>query len=211
MKTSKKILLLGLILLIVAGVVVIALKGLNVSLLFRQHETINLYIGKEIDYKEFSDMCKEIFGNKKVEIRKVELFSDSISINVDTFTDEEKENLVKKLNEKYVAEGETEYTVDNIKVITIPNIRLRDVVSPYIKPVLISGALIIIYMLIRFRKNEPLKILGKLVLELVLTEIAILSLIAITRIPVYSLTISMMFIIAVIELTIFNYRLEKNN
>ena len=211
MKTSKKIILLGLILLIIAGVVVIALKGLNVSLMFKQHESINLLIGKEIDYIEFSNMCKEVFGNKKFIIRKIELFDDSVSINVDSITDEEKENLVNKINERYVSEGEDEYTVDNINITTIPNIRLRDIISIYIKPVLISAVMILAYMIIRYRKNKPLETIGKILLELVLTEVAILSLIAIVRIPFSSVVISIMFVIAVIELIAYNLKLEKNN
>ena len=43
----KKIVLLGLILIIVAGAVVVALKGFNVSLIYEQHETIKLVIGKK--------------------------------------------------------------------------------------------------------------------------------------------------------------------
>lgn len=203
---SKKILLLGLILLIVAGVVVIALKGLNVSLMFREHESITLYIGKEINYDEFSNMCKEIFGNQKFVLRRVELFGDSISINVESITDEQKAKLVEKINEKF----EEEYTVDNITVKTVPNIRLRDIIRPYIKPTIISGILVLAYMLIRFRKINALEIVGKLLLEILLTEVALLSLIAITRIPVSAIVINLMFAVAIIELVIYNYKTEKS-
>lgn len=210
MKTSKKILLLGLILLIVAGVVVIALKGLNVSLMFRQHDSISLYIGKEMDFDEFTNICKEVFANKKVVIRKIELFNDAVNINVESITDEEKEALVKKINEIYVGEGEEEYTVEDINVVTIPNIRLRDIITPYIRPVAISGILIIAYMIIRFRKMKTVEIVGKLLLYLILTEVAILSFIAIVRIPVSATIINLMVAIAIVELVAYNFKLEKN-
>ena len=45
---SKKILLLGIILLIIAGIVVVALKGVKVSLTLQQHETVKVYIGKKV-------------------------------------------------------------------------------------------------------------------------------------------------------------------
>lgn len=202
----KKILLLGLILLIIAGIVVIALKGLNVSLLLREHESVELFIGKDIDIDEFKGLCKEIFGNKKFIVRRLELFGDSVNIISDSITNEELENLVNKINEKYTQE----YTTDTIKVTSIPNIRLRDIIRVYIKPVLISAVLILAYMLIRFRKMKAIKLIGKVLLIIVLTEAAVLSIIAITRIPVSATIINLMFAIALIELVIYHYKTEKN-
>ena len=40
MKNSKKIIILGIILLIIAGVIVVSLKGFNVSLMIGRHESI---------------------------------------------------------------------------------------------------------------------------------------------------------------------------
>ena len=209
LSTSKKILLLGLILLIIAGVIVIALKGLNVSLMFKDHETVNLYIGKEIDYNEFKNLCKEIFGDKKVVLRRVELFGDSISINVSSITDEEKENLANKINEKYVDEDGDKYTAENITVRSVPKVRIRDIIRPYVKPVLISAVLILAYMLIKFRKMKAYELLGKIALILIVSEIALISFIAIVRIPVTSIVINLMFVMAVIELVVYNIKLEK--
>ncbi len=202
----KKILLLGLILLIIAGTIVIALKGLNVSLLFHEHESISLFIGKEIDVNEFKTICKDVFGNKKFILRKIEVFGDSININADSITNEELEALANKINEKY----NQEYKAENIHVTTIPNIRIRDIIRPYIKPVIISAALILAYMIIRFRKMNILELLGKGFLTIALTEAALLSVIAITRIPVSAVVINLMFVVAMIELVIYNYKTEKN-
>lgn len=203
---TKKILLLGLVLLIVAGTIVLLLKGLNVSLMYKEHEAMNLRIGKEIDYNEFNQMCKEVFGNKEFVLRKIELFDDSVNISVENITDEEKENLVSKINEKF----EEEYTAQDIVVNKIPNIRLRDIVRPYIKPVIISAVLIIAYLIIRFRKNNVLELLGKLFLLIVFTELGILSLIAIIRLPVSSIVINLMSVVAIVELVIYVAKTEKN-
>ena len=205
MKTSKKILLLGLILLIIAGVVIIALKGLSVSLMFRTHESINLYLEQKVNYSEFQDICKEVFGNKRFVLRKIELFEDALNLNVESITDEEKETLVSKINEKY----EKEYTSDDLTVNKIPNVRIRDIIRPYIKPVVISAILIIAYMLIRYRKSSVIEIIGKLLLLLILTETSLLSAIAIVRIPISAVTINLMLAVAIIELVIYNYRREK--
>lgn len=205
MNTNKKIILLGLILLIIAGVVVIALKGLNVSLMFRNHESINIYIDKEVDFNEFKDLCKEVFGNKKYVLKKLELFGEAVNLSKESFTDEEKETLINKINEKY----EKEYTVNDLTINEIPNIRIRDIIRPYVKPITISAVLIIAYMLIRYRKTSVFEIIGKLLLLIVLTEVTVLSLIAILRIPVSSVVINLMLSLAVIELVVYNYRKEK--
>ena len=82
----KKISILGLCLLILAGVVVVLFRGFNVNFLLEQHEVIEFTIGKDFDLSEVYDICKEVFGNKKVVLRKIELFNDSVSINVNSIT-----------------------------------------------------------------------------------------------------------------------------
>ena len=127
MNGMKKIVLLGTILLIIAGLVVVALKGFNVSLFYKQHEEININVGKEINYSDLNSICKETFNNKKFEIRMMEIFNDSVNIRVDnTITDEEKTNLVNKINEKYG----TELATSNLTVNKNFNIRIRDLIRP---------------------------------------------------------------------------------
>lgn len=62
---SKKIVILGLILLIVAGLIVVALKGFRVSLLFGKHEIVELKVGKAIDKQVVEEICQEIFQGKR--------------------------------------------------------------------------------------------------------------------------------------------------
>ena len=80
---SKKILLLGMILLIVAGIVVVSLKGVKVSLRLQQHEVVNVYLEKKIDSKEFRRICKEVFGNKTFEVTTMysEIFGSSFDFD----------------------------------------------------------------------------------------------------------------------------------
>ena len=202
---SKKIILLGLILLIIAGMVVVALKGFNVSLILEQHEAINVMIGKEINIKDVKQICNEVFKDKKVVLRTIDFFNDSVNINVESVTDEEKNELVSKLNEKYG----TELTIDDLKVISISNVRIRDFVRPYIKPVIISVVLIIAYLIIRFRKMKTIQLLGKLFGIILLTEAAIASVIAIARIPISPLIINLMTVVAVVELLIYINKQEN--
>lgn len=202
----KKILLLGLILLIIAGIVVVALKGFNVSLTCKQHESISLYIGKEINMNDVKTICKDVFGNKKFILKDVELFNDSFNISVETITNEEKEELINKINEKYG----TNFTAENVKVNTNSNIRIRDLVKPYFKPVVVSAVLIAVYLVIRFRKVNAFKLLGTILGEIVLTEFALASFIAIVRIPLSPILINIMASIAVIELLVYINNKEKS-
>ncbi len=203
---TKKILLLGLILIIIAGIVVVALKGVNVSLLYEQHESVNLVIGKEININDIKDICKEVFSDKEVIIRKVELFDDSVNINVESMTDEEKQKLVEKTNEKYG----TDFTVESISVKSNPKVRIRDIVRPYIVPLVISIIAIVAYMVIRFRKMKISKLLGKIFVVIVLTEALIVSIVTITRIPVTPTLINVMFALAMFELVLYIDFTEKN-
>ena len=202
---NKKILLLGLILLIIAGIVVVALKGFEVPLIYQQHESINLMIGKEVKLDEFKQICDEVFQNKEVVLRNVELFNDSVNINVENITDEEKQALVEKVNEKYG----TEFTVDGITIQSNSNIRIRDIVRPYVKPIIISVLLIAAYMIIRFRKMSAFKLLGNIILYVILTEAALASILAIVRIPVSPILINLMAVIAIIELIVYLNKKEK--
>lgn len=202
---SKKILLLGIILLIVAGIVVVALKGVKVSLMLQQHESINVYLGKKAEIEDVKNICKEVFGNKTVVVRGVEYFNDSFNINVESITDEEKNILVQNLNKKL----ETDLTAELLNVSTTPNIRIRDVIKPYIKPVIISTILITVYMIIRFRKMNAVKLLTKVFGLIILTEAVIFSLIAITRIPLSPTIINLMAVVAVIELILYINKTEK--
>lgn len=202
---SKKILLLGIILLIIAGIVVVALKGVKVSLTLQQHETVNIYIGKKVELKELKKLCKEVFENETVNVRENEYFSESFCINIETITDEEKTKLVEKINEKF----DTDLSVESLSVNTVSNIRIRDIVKPYVKPVIISTVLIIAYMIIRFRKMSAIKLLAKIFGIIVLTEAVIFSLIAIIRMPLSPIIINLMAVIAVIELIIYINKIEK--
>jgi preprotein translocase subunit SecF len=203
--TWKKVLYLGLALLIIAGIIVVLLKGFRVDLMLEQHEEITYSMETEYDLKDIRNICNEVFENKKVVVKEIELFGDAVQINVDSVTDEEKTNLVDKMNEKY----ETENTVDDLKIDSIPNVRIRDWVTPYIKPVAISMLIIIAYVAIRFRKLNTLKLLGELIGKIVITILAILSVVAIIRLPLMPCYITILTAIAVAECVFYLAKYER--
>ena len=137
----------------------------------------------------------------------IDTFNDAYSINVESFTNEEKQALLTKVNEKF----EVELTEEDISEKTLSNIRVRDMVEPYVKPVIISVLIIIVYMIIRFRKEKVAKLLGKIFGIVILTEAVIFSIIAIARIPLSATMINLMAVIAIVELCIYINKLENKN
>lgn len=201
----KKISILGLCLLILAGIVVVLFRGFNVDFLLEQHEVIEFVIGKDFELADVYDICKEVFGNKKVVLKKIEVFNDSVSINVSSITNEEKENLIDKLNEKY---GTTK-DVSDVEVKTIAKVRIRDWVKPYIKPIMVSGIIILAYIAIRFREENFVKLISKIIGIMVITILALLSIFAICRVPMSPIYIMGLIAVVLVELVIYIARLNN--
>ena len=204
-KNSKKIVILGIILLTVAGIIVVALKGFNVTLMFGKHESIELKVGKEVNINTIKEICNEVFTDKKYVAKELEVFGDSFQVNVKSLTDDEKTNLINKVNEKF----ETEKTVDDLNINSISNKRIRDVIKPYILPMAITFGLVIIYSLIRFRKIEPIKIITEYISKICLLEAVLISIVAIARIPVNDLLINILMVIPILHLVHFLNKNEK--
>lgn len=202
---NKKVIILGLSLLILAGIVVVLFRGFNVNFLLEQHEVINFVIGKDFEMKDVKSICDEVFKDKKVVLKRIEVFNDAVSINAKSITNEEKENLINKLNEKF---GTTK-TVDEINIETIANVRMRDWIKPYIQPVAISAVIILAYIAVRFREENLFKLLAKIIGIMLVTVLSVLSILAIFRIPMSPIYISGIIAIAIIELMIYIDYYEK--
>lgn len=196
-KNVKKILILGMILLVIAGIIVVALKGFHVSLLFGKHETIGIKLGIDVDLNQVQEVCNETFGKKEFVVKALEVFGDSVQISVESITEEEKTMLIEKLNEKFG----TEKTVEDLNIVAVSNKRIRDVVKPYIVPMGVSYGIIFAYMFIRFRKVNAVEKVISFVWKSVLLEAILLSIIAITRISVDELLISVLILVAVAYLS----------
>lgn len=204
---KKRIAYIVLACIIIIGIIVIAFAGFNVSLKYSPNKQVSVYIGKEFETNEIKSIVKEIIGNKKVIVQKVELYEEIASITVKDITDEQIEQLNTKINEKYGLENTVK---DDIKVTQSSNLRIRDMVKPLIMPIALSLVIIIIYAGIRYRKINILEVLGKIIGMNVLAIAVFVSVIAITRIPVNALTIPMcLAIYVVVTLVVFNELEEK--
>jgi len=86
---------------IVAGIIVTLTIGLNYELKYKNAKIIELYIQKEYEISDIKSITDEVLQNQEVLIQKVEVFEDSVSITAEEITDEQKNEIVNKVKEKY--------------------------------------------------------------------------------------------------------------
>ena len=203
---SKQLKIILMLLVIIAGIVMIAVKGFNFDLKYQDTQRVELYLKTEFNISDIRQITDEVFGNQKVMIQKVEVFEDSVSITTTSISDEQKNNLITKINEKYG----TELTAEDTTVEDIGHTRGRDIIKPYIVPFAIAVIVVLIYLGIRYHKLSIAKVIAKSIGIMALAQVLLFSVIAITRIPIGRLTIPMVILVYLLTLFGITNMFEKN-
>ncbi|MEI3395269.1 MAG: hypothetical protein V8R82_06180 [Clostridia bacterium] len=152
------------------------------------------------------EITKEVFGNQSVLVQQIEVYKDAASIITTEITDEQKTELVSKVNEKYG----TELSADNITIEEHSKVRGRNIIKPYIVPFVIITAIILVYFMIRYYKLNSLKVLLQSAGIIVLTQLVLLGIMAITRMPIGKFTIPAVLIVYVISILITTKKLDED-
>ena len=205
----KKIIQIVLMCLIIAGVIIVATIGFNVGTKYSETTQISIKIGKEFDLKDIKDITNEVFEKQNTQIQYVELYKDMVQITVKEASEEQIKTLNEKINEKYEISNE----LSNVLVTRQSNVRLRDIVKPYIVPVAIVSAITIVYVMIAFRKLGIWQVLYNTLMNMVAPQAIFAGFYAVTRIPVNRLTvvIAILIYIASIMLNIvYLNKIEQN-
>ena len=205
MSVKSKILIIIMIIVIVAGIIVIGTKGFNFDLKYEKSQKIELYLEQEFEIDDIKAITNEVMPGKQVIIQKVEVFEDTISIIAKEITDEEKSSLITKINEKYG----TELSADSVEIENIPHTRGRDIIMPYVVPFIIATVIILVYMAVRYHKLGSVKAIAKVIGVHILTQIILMSVIAITRIPFGRLTIPMVLVVYLLTMIGMTTKFEK--
>lgn len=225
MGTKKKVCIGIICLVIIIGIIIVIVKGFNVSLYLRAHQTLEYVFDQTYNMDDVESVCKEVFGNKEYDIRTVEVFNDAVYIISEEITDDELDALVEKLGALYTvqstsddaetadetaetsdetsSETEVEETGDSVEFAggseideensdsytfyTDSKIRLRDLLKPYLLPTAISGIIIVICMMIRYKLLKSGSVIKKTIavlFESAVFLLLLLSIIAIVRIPI---------------------------
>lgn len=203
---KNKVLIVLTALIVVLGIVITVVMGFNFDLRYQQAKKVQLHINKEFAISDIKQITNEVLSNNGVIVQKVEMFEDTASIIAKDITDEQKSNLITKINEKYG----TEISAEDTEIVTVPHTRGRDIVKPYIAPFLISVVIILCYMAIRYYKLNCIKIILETIGVLVLAQILLFSAMAITRIPIGRLTIPLMILVYILSLLGITNKYEKD-
>lgn len=196
-------------LIIVLGIVITLTTGFNVDMMTREHQQVQIDLGKEFNSEDIKQITDEVFANQTVEIQKVEVYEQQVLISTNEITEEQKSDLITKINEKY----ETEIKADETTIDLVPRVYLKDYIIPHIMEFVWATILICLYVVIRYKKLGVLKVLVQTILGLTITEALVFSIIVISRIIIGNNIVTVMFVtyvVAIIALTsMFENKLQK--
>lgn len=197
MKNLKNKIIIGIaILIFVVGIIVVAVKGFNVDLEYQDTKKIEANIGKSFEKEDIENIVKEVLGKERFIIQKVEIYEDSVSITAKEITDEQRDNIVSKINEKY----DTDLKTEDITIITVPRVHLSDLIKKYRTPFIIATVCILVYLMVRYYKLNSFKVLLRTIIVVAILQAELFSIIAITRIPVGKLTVPVVLTVYMLSL-----------
>lgn len=204
---SRKIKISALVIaiIIIAGIIVTLTMGLNFDLRYQETKKVQLYLEKDFEISDIKQITNETIPNQEVIVQKVEVYEDMVSILAKDITEEQKTNLINKINEKYG----TELKADSTEIINVPHTRGRDIIKPYIMPFIIATAIILVYMVARYYKLGIMKTILKMILVVGISQVTLYSIIVITRIPIGRLTIPLVLMVYVLSLLSLTSHFEK--
>lgn len=201
----KNKILIGLAIVILVGIIITVAVGFNVDMCYRDYNLLDIKIGQDFNINDIKTITNEVFQKQNVEIQKAGVYSDNVVIKVNNITDEQKNSINTKINEKFGINN----SVDDIKVNYIPSYKLRDIIKPYIIPLIITTVLILAYMAIRFRKIGIAKVISQAVILTIIAELLYASIIVITRYPVNRLVMPVGVVIYITIITVLTGMFEK--
>ena len=176
-----KIIFIALVaLVILIGIVVVGIWGYNKELKFEKSQSIDIYVEQKVDESKIKNIVHEALGNANYTVQTVEIYKDMVTIRSEQITEEQKNNIVNKLKENY----EFSQTAEDTTIENVAATKYIDIYKKYIVPFAVSGVIVLAYIVIRYHKKGILKVLGRTIIIPVFGELFLLSIIAITRIPV---------------------------
>lgn len=203
---SAKIIIALIAIILIAGTIMLCTKGLVFGLNYEDSKKVEINLGKQFEEKDIKEITNDVFGKQPVLIQAIEVYKDAVSITTTEISDEQKANLITKLNEKYG----TDISTDDITIEANAHIRGRDIVKPYIVSFAIATVIVLVYLSIRYYKLNSLKVLTKSIGIMLLAQLILLAIIAIARIPIGVLTMPVVLLIYVLSTYICTTKFDKD-
>ena len=204
MKKKNVIILAIAMIIIIAGIIVTSTIGFNKQLRYQDSQKIDVYVASEVDIDNIKSIADEVLGKQNM-VQTIEIYKDMITIRAKTISDEQKDSIVNKLKENY----EFEQTAESTTIKDIPATRIRDMFKKYILPFALSFIIILVYMVVRYREKGMIKVLLQTIAIPAFCEILLISLIAITRIPVGVYTPTLVLVTYLASITYTVIKIEK--
>ena len=208
MKNRNLIIYIVICLIIIAGVAVWEAKGFRTEMQFAPRKQIELTNYTGIEISDIEGIAKEVLGDTKFMVQPVETFGNAVVIEAKEITEEQRNNIVTKFNEKYGTEVKSE----NIEIKDIPFTRIKDVIKRFIVPGICTLGIVLVYFIFRFRKIGWKKVTMKTLLLPAVAELLLFSIISIIRLPFSRLSVTCgigLYLISIIFLTVM-FENERN-
>ena len=208
LKEKSKLIIAIIAVVIIAGIVVVMTMGFNFELQYQQSQNIELYLNKEFKLEEIKEIAMEVLQSDVV-VQEVELYGDTAYITAKEISEEQRNQIVQKVNQKY----ETELKAEEITIENNPHIKGYDIIKLYIIPFILVTVIILIYVGIKYRKIGVYKVMLITAISLIVMTALLGSIIAIARIPVGRFTMPMELLVYLLTLvgvtTIMENKLEE--
>ena len=203
---SAKIIIALIAIILIAGTIMLCTKGLVFGLNYEDSKKVEINLGKQFEEKDIKEITNDVFGKQPVLIQAIEVYKDAANIITTDITEEQKADLVTKINEKYG----TDISTDDITIEANAHIRGRDIVKPYIVSFAIATAIVLVYLSIRYYKLNSLKVLLKSAGIIVLAQLVLLGIMAITRMQIGELTIPFVLVVYVLSMLIVTKKFDDD-
>lgn len=181
MSKKSKITSIILVIIFIIAIVLTGIRGLNVDLNYAEGVSILFDLDQQFNTSDIETIANEIWPDGKILVQKVEVYDETALIKVYGVNDEQLQTLADKVNEKYGLE----LTKEDLTLQHNSNVQIRDIVRPYLIPVLVSVALIVVYYSIRFK---GVKEILNLLVKLLFAGGILFSIYAITELPINVIT-----------------------
>ena len=205
-QNSTRILVILIAIILVLGVVMMFTKGLAFELRYQNSKKVEINLGKTFEEKDIKEITKEVFGNQPIRIQSIEVYKDAISITTTEITEEQKADFVTKLNEKYGIEMKAE----DITIEEVAHVRGRDIIRPYLIPFAIVTAIVLVCLVVRYNKLNILEVLTQSIGIIVLSQLVLLGIMAITRMPIGIFTIPTVLVVYMLSTYICTTKFDKD-
>lgn len=201
---KNKIICIAIAVIIIASLIVTATVGLRVTSRYAEGYLVRFTADKDINLENVSEVAREVFGDDFYAVKEVEFFDNSAQIKVRSISDEQFQNYITKINEKFGVS----LTSENYIVEHVSNIKLRTLVEPYIVPLGISTLLISAFFAIRYKGARQMLLFLAAIIVIEGIEYAMYAL---CRIPVGTYTVPCGMITYILTTIIYTAYQEKKD